>query len=290
MRQASDLSKLVFVGLGPHPDSIQVVLEHADATQDCQLATFLLLTGECIATPVNDPELAQDHVRETKVIEMSKLYPSHYLKHEKGHEKLYQSRMRVIIDRYLNVLTSAKLHIMRCALHGLLYPPKQRKDAWWSISCSYCYEPIVGAKQHALDIQQEKDEARRSERLRTLAMDHREARTSDEQAGIKVPTRTGHSAMSHPYVDARCEHGGHGGHMMDWFKSSDKCPICDCRCIEYKDLNPVPVTKKQDLWTRGLHAKSDDELQEWVDKNQHLPLVRRMIVPAMPEKEDCCMK
>lgn len=30
-----------------------------------------------------------------------------------------------------------------------------------------------------------------------------------------------------------CKHGGHLNHLMDWFKSHDKCPFlhCKCRCL-----------------------------------------------------------
>ena len=29
-----------------------------------------------------------------------------------------------------------------------------------------------------------------------------------------------------------CKHGGHAGHILDWFESHDKCPVsaCECRC------------------------------------------------------------
>ncbi|CAJ0937953.1 unnamed protein product, partial [Mesorhabditis belari] len=102
-------------------------MSFADSTQDCQLASFLFLTGECIATPVNDPQMAQEHIIEAGVPGLADIYPETYLDHEVAYDKLYEGRMRVIIDRYLTVLTSARLHIMRCALHGLLYPPKREK-------------------------------------------------------------------------------------------------------------------------------------------------------------------
>lgn len=29
-----------------------------------------------------------------------------------------------------------------------------------------------------------------------------------------------------------CGHGGHTGHMMDWFRRQDECPAgCGCRCL-----------------------------------------------------------
>ena len=33
-----------------------------------------------------------------------------------------------------------------------------------------------------------------------------------------------------------CQHGGHAGHMRDWFQTQDTCPIskCDCKCLVYR--------------------------------------------------------
>ena len=31
-----------------------------------------------------------------------------------------------------------------------------------------------------------------------------------------------------------CEHGGHAGHWMEWFRGRDVCPTgCGCHCFQY---------------------------------------------------------
>ncbi|CAJ0938017.1 unnamed protein product, partial [Mesorhabditis belari] len=314
-------------------------MSFADSTQDCQLASFLFLTGECIATPVNDPQMAQEHIIEAGVPGLADIYPETYLDHEVAYDKLYEGRMRVIIDRYLTVLTSARLHIMRCALHGLLYPPKQRKDAWWSISCGFCFEPVVGARERAERIQQEKDAVKKNEMLEKLAAEKMEAQNLNEDFGENAETKKragphahakaynpedeqmpkvarpmscpmplcrkpypkcaiclrsygtpvvgydhhmGHAAAHAFAFCLRCEHGGHGAHMMRWFQTSSKCPICDCKCLEYKDLNPVPLSRKLEQWREALLEDVDDELHEFLEANKERSIIQRLIVPTTP--------
>jgi hypothetical protein len=48
----------------------------------------------------------------------------------------------------------------------------------------------------------------------------------------------------------RCKHGGHCGHLEEWFLNHDECPVSDCNCtclnrdkddlcVEAKVLSPV---------------------------------------------------
>jgi hypothetical protein len=44
-----------------------------------------------------------------------------------------------------------------------------------------------------------------------------------------------------------CRHGGHAGHMAEWFRTHADCPVTDCRCqcakfvIPHADgVEPVP--------------------------------------------------
>ncbi|CAJ0609078.1 unnamed protein product [Cylicocyclus nassatus] len=146
-QQSRGMERLQFVGLGRHPDSLQVLLEYLYVTKDCQVFSHLLVAGQCLEEDEPAPEKSMTlSVRDGVTKEMDPemvpslytMFPITYIGAADHMPKLLHLA-RAELCRYSYILQRMEKYCFRRALLNLvphMYWPNFETSV--DISCTFC--------------------------------------------------------------------------------------------------------------------------------------------------------
>ncbi|XP_074036422.1 GATOR complex protein mio [Leptinotarsa decemlineata] len=163
------------------------------------------------------------------------------------HDDLGSERVKNWILHYQDLLNRPKMFEQRADFDIMLasFKPNERPPQQVYVSCNFCGKSIS-----AYIAGQDRSRLHKSSSSKTKLSSCPNCRKPLPRCAICLQymgTTTGESSSkSKPFEEwftwcQTCRHGGHAGHICDWFEEHQECPVsgCTCRCASIDSIAAV---------------------------------------------------